>query len=39
MPLKFNKELSTHLFKYIRTIDIKFNRKWKRGSELWTYLK
>jgi hypothetical protein len=28
MPLKFNKEVSTHLFKYIRTIDVKFNREW-----------
>jgi hypothetical protein len=27
MPLKFNKEVSTHLFKYIRNIDIKFNRE------------
>lgn len=27
MPIKFKKEVSTHLFKYVRTIDIKFNRK------------
>ncbi|CAB9509873.1 expressed unknown protein [Seminavis robusta] len=25
MPIKFSKDVSTHLFKYIRTIDIKFN--------------
>lgn len=25
MPIKFTKEVSTHLFKYIRTIDISFN--------------
>jgi hypothetical protein len=25
MPVKFNKEVSAHLFKYVRSIDIKFN--------------
>mmetsp|Transcript_9188 Transcript_9188/g.17528 ORF Transcript_9188/g.17528 Transcript_9188/m.17528 type:complete len:116 (+) Transcript_9188:75-422(+) len=25
MPLKFNKEVSTQLFKYVTTIDLKFN--------------
>lgn len=25
MPIKFTKDVSTHLFKYVRTIDIKFN--------------
>ena len=27
MPIKFSKEVSTRLFKYVKTIDIKFNRK------------
>jgi hypothetical protein len=27
MPVKFTKQLSSHLFKYVKTIDIKFNRK------------
>lgn len=27
MPLKFNKEVSSHLFKYIQKIDVKFNRE------------
>lgn len=25
MPIKFSKEMSTRLFKYVKTIDIKFN--------------
>ena len=25
MPLKFNKELSVHLFKYIKSVDLSFN--------------
>ena len=32
MPVKFTKEVSTHLFKYVRTIDIKFNRKSRSAS-------
>lgn len=27
MPIKFTKEVSSHLFKYVSRIDIKFNRK------------
>lgn len=27
MPVKFTKEVSSHLFKYVKTIHIKFNRK------------
>lgn len=34
MPLKFNKEVSTQLFKYVSTIDLKFNRKlWSLGDD------
>mmetsp|Transcript_23439 Transcript_23439/g.28186 ORF Transcript_23439/g.28186 Transcript_23439/m.28186 type:complete len:115 (+) Transcript_23439:124-468(+) len=25
MPLKFTKDLSTHLFKYVKSVDVKFN--------------
>ena len=28
MPIKFNKETSTRLFRYVKSVDIKFNRKW-----------
>jgi hypothetical protein len=27
MPIKFNKETSTRLFRYVKSVDIKFNRK------------
>jgi hypothetical protein len=35
MPLKFNKEVSAQLFKYIKTIDLKFNRK--RPRRVWPF--
>ena len=27
MPIKFDKEVSSHLFKFVSRVDIKFNRK------------
>lgn len=27
MPIKFNKETSTRLFRYVKSVDIKFNRE------------
>jgi hypothetical protein len=34
MPIKFQKDVSTHLFKYLRQIDISFNREFRRSE--WT---
>jgi hypothetical protein len=27
MPIKFNKNVSAQLFRYVKSVDIKFNRK------------
>lgn len=35
MPLKFTKEITTHLFKYVRRVDIQFNRKCNVVSMDW----
>ena len=29
MPIKFSKQVSANLFRYVKTVDIKFNRKYK----------
>lgn len=34
MPLKFTKEITTHLFKYVRRVDIRFNRKYTVCSSM-----
>jgi hypothetical protein len=38
MPIKFNKETSTRLFRYVKSVDIKFNpfdSRTKSAREIW----
>eukprot|EP00536_Pseudo-nitzschia_multiseries_P018147 jgi/Psemu1/54307/gm1.54307_g len=38
MPIKFSKETSSRLFRYVRTVDIRFNpfdNRTKSARELW----
>ena len=35
MPLKITKDMSSHLIKYVRTVDIHFNREY--GIIVWLY--
>ena len=35
MPIKFTKETSSRLFRYVKTVDIKFNREFRKH---WLYM-